>query len=52
MSSTNLRPKCGRVGGSAKGFNFKLLHEQVDNERADGRTHGCIMGLFIILTLE
>ena len=49
--STNLSQWWG-VEGSAKGFTFKLLHEQVGNERADGRTHGCTMGLFIILNLE
>ena len=40
------------MGGSAKGFDFKLLHEQVGNWGADGGTHGCTMYLFIILTLE
>ena len=34
------------------GFGFKLFHEQVGYERADGGTHGCSMDLFIILTLE
>ena len=51
MSSTNLSQWWG-IGGGAKSFNFKILHEQVGNERADGRTHGCTMDLFIILTLE
>ena len=51
MSSTNLSQRLG-VGGSAKGFDFKLLHEKVGNEGADGGTHGCTMNLFIVLTLE
>ena len=44
-------PKVG-VGGSAKGFKLKLFHEQTGNEGTNGGTHGCIMDLFIILTLE
>ena len=51
MSSTNLSQVQG-VGGSAKGFDLKLFHEQVGNEGADGGTHGCTMYLLIILTLE
>ena len=39
------------VRGTAKGFNPKLFHEQVDYEWTDGGTHGCTMDLFIILTL-
>ena len=51
MSSTNFSHKWG-VCGSAKGVDLKLFHEQVNNEGAIGRTHGCTMYLFIILTLE
>ena len=40
------------VRGSAKGFNLKVFYEQVGNEETHGRTHGCTMDLFIILTLE
>ena len=40
------------MGGSAKGFDLKLFHEQVCNERANGGPHGSTMYLFIILTLE
>ena len=42
----------GEQWGSAKGFDLKLFHEQVDNNGANGGTHGCTMYLFIILTLE
>ena len=35
-----------------KGLDFKFLHEQVGNEGTDGGTHGCIMYMFMILTLE
>ena len=38
--------------GRLEGFGFKLFYEQVGYEGADGRTHGCTMNLFIILTLE
>ena len=40
------------MGGSLEGFGFKLFHEQVGYEGADGGTHGCMMYLFIVLTLE
>ena len=40
------------VGGSAKGFDLKLIHEQVGNKRVDGGSHGCTMYLFIIFSLE
>ena len=39
-------------GGSADGFGFKLFHEEVSHNEADGRTHGCTMHVSIILTLE
>ena len=35
-----------------EGFDFKLFHEQVGYEGANGGTHGCTMYLFIILTLQ
>ena len=38
--------------GRAKGLDFKLLHEQVGNEGANGGTHGSTLNLFIILILE
>ena len=38
--------------GRLEGFSFKLFHEQVGYEGADGGTHGCTMDLFIVLTLE
>ena len=47
------KPKVGVGGGSAKGFYFKLLLEQVGNEGALMQgIHGCTMDLFIIFTLE
>ena len=51
MSSTNLSQRQG-VWGSAKGFELKLFHEQIGNERATGEAHGSPTYLFIILTLE
>ena len=50
VSSANLAK--GESWSSVKGIDFKLLHEQVDNEGADGGTHGCTMDLFIVLILE
>ena len=35
-----------------KGLDFKLFHEDVCYERADGGSHRCTLYLFIILTLE
>ena len=40
------------IGGRDDCFGFELFHEQVGNKRADGKTHGCAMDLFKILTLE
>ena len=40
------------VWGRAKGLDFKLFHEQVGNEGADGGTHHSTMDLFVILSLE
>ena len=40
------------MGGCVDGLDFKLFHEQVGNNGADGRSHGCLIHLFIILTLE
>ena len=51
MSSTNLSHRQG-YGAVLKGFDLKLFHKQVGDERADWGTHGCILDLFIILTLE
>ena len=51
MSLTNLSQRQG-VWDSAKGFDLKLFHEQVGNERADEGTHGSTLDLFIILTLK
>ena len=39
-------------GANAGGLGFKLFHEQVGNEGADGGTNGCTMDLFKIFTLE
>ena len=46
------KPHPGWVVGRADGSGFKVLHKQVDNQRADGGAHGHTMYLFIILTLE
>ena len=51
MSSTNLSQRHG-VRGSTKGFDLKLFHEQVGNDRTDEGTHHCNTKLFVILTLE
>ena len=40
------------MGEGLEGFNFKLFHEDVCYERADGGSHSCNLDLFIILTLE
>ena len=40
------------VGTELEGFDFKLFHEDVGYERADGGSHSCTLDLFIILTLE
>ena len=42
----------GRVGGSADGSGFKVLHEQVIYQWAYGGPSSSTMYLFIILTLE
>ena len=46
------KPQGRGVGGGLEGFNFKLFHEDVCYERADGGSHSCTLDLFIILTLE
>ena len=51
VSSTNLNQRLG-VEGRLEGFGFKLFHEQVCYEGADGGTQGCTINLFIVLTLE
>ena len=45
-------PKGRGMGEGREGFNFKLFHEYVGYEGADGGTHSCTLDLFIILTLE
>ena len=40
------------MGKGLEGFDFKLFHEDVGYERADGGSHSCTLYLFIILTLE
>ena len=44
--------KPGRIGRSADGLGFKLLHKHIGYNGTDVGTHGCNMDLFIILTLE
>ena len=51
VSSTNLSHREG-VWGGAKGFHFRLFHEDVGYEGADGGSHSCNLDLFIILTLD
>ena len=51
VSSTNLSHREGVVEG-LEGFDFKLFHEDVGYEGADGGSHSCTLYLFIILTLE
>ena len=50
VSSTNLSHREG--GEGLEGFDFKLFHEDVSYEGADGGSHSCTLYLFIILTLE
>ena len=40
------------VGEGLEGFDFKLFHEDVGYEWADGGFHSCTSDLLIILTLE
>ena len=40
------------MGEGLEGFDFKLFHKDVSNERADGGSHSCTLYLFIILSLE
>ena len=40
------------VGTGLEGFNFKLFHEDVGYDGADGGSHSCTLCLLIILTLE
>ena len=51
VSSTNLSQREG-VRDGTKGFDFKLFHEDVCYEGANGGPHSCTLYLFIILTLE
>ena len=56
VSSTNLsqreRVGEGGLGEGLEGFDFKLFHEDVSYEGADGGSHSCTLYLFIILTLK
>ena len=40
------------VWGGLEGFDFKLFHEDVGYEGADGGFHSCSLCLLVILTLE
>ena len=40
------------VGEGLEGFDFKLFHEDVGYERADGGSDSCSLCLLVILTLE
>ena len=40
------------IGGSFHGLGFKLFHEEVSYNGANGETHGCAIDLFTILALE
>ena len=51
VSSTNLSQRLG-VWEKTEGFDLKLFHEQVYNERTNGGAHSSTLNLFIILTLE
>ena len=46
------KPQGRGAGKGLEGFDFKLFHEDVSYERADGGSHSCTLDLFIILTLE
>ena len=45
-------PEGWGVGEGLEGFDFKLFHEDVGYERAEGGSHSCTLDLFIILTLK
>ena len=51
VSSTNLSQREG-VWEGGEGLYFKLFHEDVSYEGADGGTHSFTLYLFIILTVE
>ena len=40
------------MGEGIEGFDFKLFHEDVCYEGADGGSHSCTLYLFIIFILE
>ena len=46
------KPKTWWMGASADGLGFKHLHEEIGYNGITGDTYGCVMALFIILTLE
>ena len=46
------KPHGRGVGAGLKDFDFKLFHEDVGYEGADGGSHSCTLCLLIILTLE
>ena len=52
VSSKNLSQRDRGLGKDWRAFDFKLFHEDVGYERADGGSHSCTLDLFIILTLE
>ena len=45
-------PKGRGVGKGIEGLDFKLFHEDVCYEGADGGSHSCTLYLLVILTLE
>ena len=46
------KPQGWGIGEGLEGLDFKLFHEDVSYEGADGGSHSCTLDLFIILTLE
>ena len=52
VSSTNLSHREGGLGEGLEGFDFKLFHEDVGYEGADGGSHSYSLCLLVILTLE
>ena len=52
VSSTNLSQREGGCGKEERALYFKLFHEDVSYEEADGGSHSCTLYQFIILTLQ
>ena len=46
------KPHGRGAGAGLEGLDFKLFHEDVGYEGADGGSHSCTLCLLIILTLE